>query len=78
MWLIPLLLTLAGSPIAGLLAGAAVGATHGALRGLGVTYNTTRLGADVHCALFARFGWRLADGLTLLFLASYGLTATLI
>jgi hypothetical protein len=77
MWLIPLLLALAGNPLAGLVAGAAVGVAHGTFRALGILDNAIHLGADVHCALLAYFRWRLIDGLVLLFLAGYLFVALL-
>ena len=71
MLLVPMFLTLVGRADAGIVAGVAVGAVHGALRAGGVVYNVSRLRGDVHLALLALFGWRLIDGLALLAIGGY-------
>jgi hypothetical protein len=69
MWLLPGFLALTGSVQAGLVAGALIGASHGAARALGVILNVAVLRARVEHAMLSLVVSQTIDGLWLLVIA---------
>lgn len=69
MWLLPAFLSLVDSVPAGLLAGAVIGACHGAARALGVILNVAVLRARVEHAMLSLVVSQTIDGVWLLFIA---------